>query len=295
MLSLIFRFPLLMFSRGASVKSFYDPSVLVSAAITMQRIQDDVCSRQYASHSHYISGAVHISKAMGLVRKLDSRFGLNLSKDQRYRRRAKGECTFSLHLYPADETDSIEWILLRTGGDHPKLDSEQWRCLRTAGERLEFFGFELIELSYTHREIEQQKAKGRSLRPTSWTWQMTQAKYEGFKKRIRSAVARLKNTKGKNTLLYEQVCFSISRCPGFRRVSDQVWGLRGYINECRRRVQMGPDVFPPVVPLRKRRCAEYPLSVLAERWRAGESSFFPPAARGTSSGIVTRTAKGAGT
>lgn len=267
------------------MKVEYNPNVCISFGITMQRMSNVVVQGNY----HWIGGSVRADKALAMASKFDQKWGLSQSKDQRYRRRKNGEATFRFFLYPQFEGGFLDWFLLRTDGTHPSMDSEQWRRVDDARSRIIWRGYELIQLPYTKAQRDAFKASGRQVGTKSWTWQMS-AEYETYlRKRIRSAVGQEKASNGRNLQLFSQVLHALNRAPCHRGVRSQIYDLRKYVNQCRRRAGLASYDFGIPIPwMGGRKCREYPLSVLVFRVLNGEETWFPPATRGTARGVFAR-------
>jgi hypothetical protein len=260
----------------------HDPVILVSAAVTMQRLQQAAAY----GYTEYIFGRVDASRALALAAKMDVRYGLSMTAQQRWRAKARGQSVMQMFMYPVESSTALDWFILRTPGVLPKDCRENWQPIKP---RLEWRGYELRELPLTR--VERAKFAARRTMPTaSWTWAMTRVTFEGWTKRIRSAINRERKSGGANTEAFRQVVFSLGRVPGFRLCRRQVQTLRRYVQMQRRRLHLPPHEWGgPVWYMQARRCASYPLSVLVARAAKGEVSWFPPQARGASSGIMTET------
>lgn len=255
----------------------YDPQILISAAITMQRIAQAISQHGYR---YWIGGSVSADKAMSLVAKMDARYGLSLSTPQRYRAAMAGRSVALMRLYPEADATTLRWIIMRRKGALPANDSEQWQDAHHHRGRIEWGGYELIRLPYTRAQRDAYAARSLAIdKANSWTWRMTQSTYQGHERRIRSGVAALKKTG--STARLDQALYSLARAPGFRRVRDQVFALRRYAGEQLRRARLPPKDWGAMpLYMRLRSCRTYPLSTLVTRVGRGEANWFPLEFRG---------------
>lgn len=198
-----------------------------------------------------------------------------------------GSSVAMMWLYPLADSTALRWLVLRRAGELPASDDEHWQDVRHHMERIEWGGYELIRLPYTRAQRTAYEGRGLPQdKPNSWTWQMTKSTYQGHERRIRSAVSAMRKTGSRVRL--DQALHSLTRAPGFRRVREQVFALRKFANEQLMRARLPAEVWGPMPPyLRARKCREYPLSVVVARVKRGEPSWFPPAPRGTASGVIT--------
>lgn len=261
----------------------YDPPVLVSFALTMQRIAQAVSQHGYR---WWIGGFVKADKALPLASKMDARYGLSLTTPQRYRAASNGRSVALMWLYPQADSTSLAWLVLRRPGEIDE-DGEHWCDAHDHRERITWSGYELLRRPYTSAEKALYARHGNTAgRSYSWTWQMTRDTYQGNQRRIRSGVAAVK--KNGSRMRLDQALQSLQNAPGFRAVRTQVLLLRRYTDEQLGRARLPKEKWPVMPPyLRARRSASYPLSALITRVQAGEASWFPPPARGTPSGIST--------
>jgi len=262
--------------------SSYDPEVKVSFALTMWAVMQAASN----GYTEYIAGQVEASRALQFVRKMDDRYGINLTANQRWKIKTAGGAKFLLFLYPRAHTTEFDWFILKTPGTHPNLPGDTWAPIKKP--RLAWAGYELAELPYTRGERENWLERKPNLSTSSWTWCMSADTLVGWKKRIRSALNHLKKSPRKNDQRFRQVLHSLSHVPGFRVARRQVFELRCYTNDQRHRLKLGRHEWSTPIPyLRARACTEYPLSLLVARSLRGEADWFPAPSRGTPSGIFT--------
>eukprot|EP00456_Euglypha_rotunda_P028196 TRINITY_DN22394_c0_g1_i2.p1 TRINITY_DN22394_c0_g1~~TRINITY_DN22394_c0_g1_i2.p1 ORF type:complete len:279 (-),score=24.67 TRINITY_DN22394_c0_g1_i2:632-1468(-) len=269
-----------MSRRRLSASSAFDPLVKVSFALTM-RAMVYAAAQGYAE---YIDGVVDVSRALPLMTKLNDRFGIDRTANQRYRIKEAGGARFALFLYPRSDSTALDWFLFKTPGQHPNLALERWRSIKNP--RLEWRGYELVELPYTKAERANWITRNPGLGTSSMTWCMSDDTMRGWRKRIRSSLNHAKKSPTGNDQLFRQALQSLAGVPGHRVCRRQVFELRQYINDQRRRLKLAPHEWSAPIPyLGARRCTEYPLSMLVTRSVRGEATWFPVPDRGNPSGL----------
>lgn len=166
----------------------------------MRRILQLV-SRGYV---RYTFGKCELKKLQSLICKFDDRYKINLTTQQRYRAKAKGEANTQLVLFFNEKT--IEWWLLVTPGTGLIEELEILKNTEKRFERIELTGYSLCKTP----------KKGES---ASWSWRMTENNYLAWQERLRSSVI------AKNDELIRQAMFSLKRTPAFSGSRKQAFTL----------------------------------------------------------------------
>lgn len=266
--------------------SHFIPNVLISLAITMQRIADDVA----AGYHHQICGTIPLDRALEVLAKFNARYGFDREKNQRYRRKQKGLANFRLHLYPVRGTTRVWFLILRTDGVQEEADNEQWQDVRTKAGRIRVEDrYELVRLPVSRRLLRAYQASGRTGNSETWTWRMTPSHIEYWKSRVRESVNQLSAQRGDRQL--RQLIYSLSHAPGFRGVRADIFGLQCYLDKCwkralgyKKKIAKGkrlkdnrmPQQAPRIKPrtLEKRACKAYSLLHSIKRYQEGRRGWF---------------------
>lgn len=154
-----------------------------------------------------------------VVKKLTDRYRLDLSKDQKYRRRKAGLCVADLVVYYDQQHAKYRLFLLATIGsdamDWTKAGYENLQPVSTARLTL----LDQYELVYLTRKKSAMLNKGRSSNaPETWTWRMTDVQYEKLKRYLEKSVVMHPN----NPLPLKQAVHILGRMPGLRGIRQQI-------------------------------------------------------------------------
>ena len=274
---------------SATMPSKLDPHILKSKAITMQRI--GLCVANGNDHLFAVQGEVELTNALRFARKMDESYEMTASASTRSHRKAAGRAQVSLFFYPIAGTSKLQYWLLRTAGSVPESCTEIWLDVRTKEGRLTMGeDYELVRLPVSKKAREKAAKDGRRYNETTWTWRMTSACFQFWKRRIRQAVgsARLKN----NKRALRQAVWSLNSAPGARGIRDQIFQLQVYMQQCWKHGQKTKTTLKnqrkkqPLKPLPLeftlkprtlaiRGCPTYRMSLCQRRLEAGEKSWFP--------------------
>lgn len=196
----------------------------------MQRIADRVKDGYF----EFICGFCSRDKYSSVVAKFKVVYDLEISKDQRYRRRKGGEAVFGLIacLSDSSEDSDIYWILLRTEGKAPLLADkrEAWVDVR----RSKLIVFERYEL---HRHTR------KDMPAPSWSWRIEKIKYSSLREDVISCI-RKKFDKKLAAHLHD-----LALMPKFAPIRRQIFGIYKLVkSEFRRSRSVSDDVpdFPRI-------------------------------------------------
>ena len=179
----------------------------------------------------HTTGTTDPKKLSGLMLKFDDRYSINATPQQRYRRKAKGECNTHFLALP-DEAGAVFWLLLVTEGEGVirQLESLQDCCEKKS--RIQLTGYELVK---TPRKGEGATAQ--------WTWRIDSENYAAWEERLKTAVRKWHPH---NDDLLKQALWSLRRIPGFSEARRQGFTLESYAKAQWKRVQHGEWPFEGV-------------------------------------------------
>ncbi|QDZ26583.1 hypothetical protein [Noviherbaspirillum sp. UKPF54] len=181
----------------------YNPTVLLSKTVYLQRIQEAVID----GYRHYVLGSVPLEKAPGLVRKFKDFYLAHLDKNARYRRKAAGLGNARL-LLRFNEEQEIDFALLVSPGEHPAHQLEKLGDVRRTP--LAFREFELVLLTLKGRE------------KPGLTWRLSAPTMESWRQRLHLYTAHY------NRLELFRAWHSLYRVPGFAGIRRQIGELVVY-------------------------------------------------------------------
>jgi hypothetical protein len=185
---------------------------------TLQRIQLSVG----LGSDYYSILEIPPQSIENVVKKLTARYRLDLSKDQKYRRRKTGLSVADLVVYYDQQHTKYRLFILATIGqdamDWTKSGYENLQPVSAA--RLTFL--DQYELVYLTRKKSAMLNRGRSSNaPETWTWRMTEVQYEKLKRYLEKSVVMYPN----NPLPLKQAVHILGRMPGLRGVRQQIGTL----------------------------------------------------------------------
>lgn len=186
-----------------SRSSLYNPTVLLSKTIFLQRVQESVG----AGYRHYALGSVPLGKAPGLVRKFKELYQVHLDKNARYRRKAAGLGNARLVLRLNEEYD-LDFALLVSPGEHPAYQLEKLGDIRKK------------PLAYRELELVLLTLKGRD--KPGLTWRLSAETMEAWRQRLHLYTAHY------NRVELYRAWHSLYRTPGFAGIRRQVGELVNY-------------------------------------------------------------------
>ena len=188
--------------------------------------------RLVAHGYHYCTtGTTEPKKLSGLMLKFDDRYAINATPQQRYRRKAKGECNTQFLAWQ-DETCSVIWLLLSTEGEGVVRQLEALKDCREKKTRIGLTGYELVK---TPRKGEGATAQ--------WTWRIDSENYAAWEERLKTAVRKWHTH---NDDLLKQALWSLRRIPGFSEARRQGFALESYAKAQWKRVQRAEWPFDGV-------------------------------------------------
>jgi hypothetical protein len=195
----------------------YDPPVIISKTVFMQRASDYV----RAGLSYFCQGEIEAPKVARLAHKFARYYRTDLGGDrnQRARAKARGEGSAILLLYPVS-AGSLAWLLLVSPPtlDHPAHRLEQLASAFDRRTRIRLRGYELVLRTRPGAE-----------RP-ALTWRYDKVSYELWRARIIEVVRR------RDACAIRQAVWSLYRTPGFAGSREQVGKLVTLLRaEARRR------------------------------------------------------------
>lgn len=183
--------------------SAYDPTVLSSKTVFLQRVQEAVGD----GYRYYVVGTITLAKARGLVRKFKELYLVHLDKNARYRRKSEGLGNARCLLRWNEEL-GLDFVLLVSPGEHPAHKLEKLRDSR-AGP-LAYRELELVKLTLPGRD------------KPGLTWRFSTSTMEAWRQRLHLCTAH------NNKLELFRAWHSLYRTPGFGGVRRQVGELVGY-------------------------------------------------------------------
>ena len=170
----------------------------------------------------YTTGTTDPKKLSGLMLKFDDRYAINATPQQRYRRKAKGECNTHFLALP-DESGAVFWLLLVTEGEGVVRQLEALKDCREKKTRIGLTGYELLK---TPR-------KGAT---AQWTWRIDSENFKAWEERLKTAVRKWHPH---NDDLLKQSLWSLRRIPGFSEARRQGFALESYAKAQWKRSQRG--------------------------------------------------------
>jgi hypothetical protein len=156
-----------------------------------------------------------------VVKKLTARYRLDLSKDQKYRRRKAGLSVADLVVYYDRQHDKYRlFVLVTLGSDAMDWTQAGYENLQSVAARLRFM--DQYELVYLTRKKSAMLNKGRSSdAPETWTWRMTDDLYGRMKQYLEKSVVAHPN----NPLPLKQAVHILEQMPGLRGIRQQIGTL----------------------------------------------------------------------
>jgi len=181
----------------------FDPTVLMSKTVFLQRVQEAVI----AGYRLYTQGTIALEKAPGLFRKFKDLYLVHLDKNARYRRKAASLGNARL-IVRFNEDFALDFFLLVSPGEHPAHQLEKLGDIRK--RPLVYKEFELILLTL----------KGRT--KPGLTWRLSMDTMAAWKQRLHLYTVHY------NRLELFRAWYSLYRVPGFGGIRRQVGELVGY-------------------------------------------------------------------
>lgn len=179
----------------------YDPLVLQSRQVLMQRIADYVRT----GHVHWTSGEVTLDRAPTLARKFARLYGADLDRNRRLRAKARGDGNAVLLLAQLQSDDAcVQWYLLASPGDNPVHHLERLRDASTKSERMHHGGYELVHITKS------------GVNHPVLTWRMSRENEEGWRAR---ALAEARRGSPHEVQMFLEALY---RSPGFHGIRRQV-------------------------------------------------------------------------
>lgn len=191
----------------------------------MQRIADRVKDGYFEC----IYGFCARDKYSSLVAKFSVVYDLDISKDQRYRKKKCGEAVFSLIscLSDSGEASDIYWILLRTAGRAPLLADKKEVWVDVRHSKLIVFGrYEL------HRHTR------KDMPAPSWSWRIEKIKYSNLREDVVLCIRRKFDKK-----LAEHL-HDLALMPKFAPIRKQISDIHKLVESEFRRSRSTSDKVP---------------------------------------------------
>ena len=182
-------------------------------------------------YHHWTTGTTDPKKLSALMLKFDDRYSINATPQQRYRRKAKGECNAHFLVWQ-DDTGSVLWLLLVTEGEGVVRQLEDLRDCREKKTRIGLTGYELVKTP--------RKGEGAS---AQWTWRIDSENYAAWEERLKTAVRKWHPH---NDDLIKQALWSLRRVPGFSESRHQAFALEKFAQGQWKRTQRGDWPFEGV-------------------------------------------------
>lgn len=154
-------------------------------------------------YSRYAYGTSEPEKLEAMLYKFEDRYGINRSKQQRWRAKKSGEANTEIVLLL--DSEKIHFWLMVSPGSGAVVDMEKPQDLTNKKSRLEITGYELVRVQ-----------KSDAVR---WTWRMTKQNYADFERRILDACRH------KNSDHIDQAFWSLTHMPVFSAMRQQAFDL----------------------------------------------------------------------
>ena len=221
----------------------------------MQRIQF-IVSR---GATHHAQMTIPLKSIEAVVKKLTLRYDLNLSKDQKYKRKKEGQSVADLVIF-FDITDQLYhlFILVTEGDSLASFTQSGYDKLSPINEPRIIFT-ERYELVRTTRKKSAMANKGRSHNdPETWTWRMTKAYYDSIKSYFETAIT----TYPKDPSKLAKGVYILERMAGLRGVRQQIGYLWAHTLTCWKHAYKAE--MPHTLTLGFMRAVEHDAQSLAE-------------------------------
>ena len=221
----------------------------------MQRIQF-IVSR---GATHHAQMTIPLKSIEAVVKKLTLRYDLNLSKDQKYKRKKEGQSVADLVIF-FDITDQLYhlFILVTEGDSLANFTQSGYDNLHPINEQRIIFT-ERYELVRTTRKKSAMANKGRSHNdPETWTWRMTKAYYDSIKGYFEKAVI----VHPKDPSQLAKGVYILERMAGLRGVRQQIGYLWAHTLTCWKHAYKAE--MPHTLTLGFMRAVEHDAQSLAE-------------------------------
>ena len=221
----------------------------------MQRIQF-IVSR---GATHHAQMTIPLKSIEGVVKKLTLRYDLNLSKDQKYKRKKEGQSVADLVIF-FDITDQLYhlFILVTEGDSLASFTQSGYDKLSPINEPRIIFT-ERYELVRTTRKKSAMANKGRSHNdPETWTWRMTKAYYDSIKSYFETAITIYPKDPSK----LAKGVYILERMAGLRGVRQQIGYLWAHTLTCWKHAYKAE--MPHTLTLGFMRAVEHDAQSLAE-------------------------------
>ena len=221
----------------------------------MQRIQF-IVSR---GATHHAQMTIPLKSIEAVVKKLTLRYDLNLSKDQKYKRKKEGQSVADLVIF-FDITDQLYhlFILVTEGDSLASFTQSGYDKLSPINESRIIFT-ERYELVRTTRKKSAMANKGRSHNdPETWTWRMTKAYYDSIKSYFETAITIYPKDPSK----LAKGVYILERMAGLRGVRQQIGYLWAHTLTCWKHAYKAE--MPHTLTLGFMRAVEHDAQSLAE-------------------------------
>lgn len=161
---------------------------------------------------YWTAGSIEAKKWPALEAKFLDRYLIHATAQQRWRRKAKGQCnSYLVGLVDKTNPGKIWWWLLVTEGEGMAHDLEDLKQSSSKRGRL----------TMPDADYEALKAPRPGNSP-AWTWRITADSYAGWEARLASAVQNAPSDGGD---ALRQALHSLQRVPGFAQSRKQAYAL----------------------------------------------------------------------
>jgi hypothetical protein len=200
-------------------------SYCLKKANAMQRIQLNV-SRGV---THHFVCTVPEKSIENVLAKMTERYNLDLSKDQKYRRKQNGETVADCVVYRGKDKDYELYIHLTAGDDLALFQKKGYDVLKDIQTSRSVFDgkYELVNTTRKKSAIHHNQGRSNSNSETI-TWRMTQEYYSSLKAHLERAVI----VYPKDTFEFKKSVFVLERLPGFRGIRQQIGFLWAHTKKC---------------------------------------------------------------
>jgi hypothetical protein len=181
----------------------------------MQRIQFSV-SRGV---THHATMEIPLGRIEAVVKKMIGRYDLNLSKDQKYKRKLKGVSVADMVVFFDKVEQKYHLFILVTAGETLANFTQQGFDTLNPIESSHLTFPSRYELVRTTRKKSAMQNTGRSHNdPETWTWRMNKAYYEAIQVYLNKAVI----VYPKNPTALVQAIHSLENMIGLRGIRQQI-------------------------------------------------------------------------
>ena len=168
----------------------------------MKALQSAVARRGY---TRYVSGIVPKNKLHSMLFRMEERYKISATSQQRWYAKKKGDANSRIILL--DDKDQVLFWLLFSEGEGVVTQLEKLQDVTAKNQRLELTNYELIRVTRAGKSS------------PSWTWRLKKEAYQDLEKQIKNACRH------KSKQRIEQCFYTLERMPVFSEMRQQCFAL----------------------------------------------------------------------